>query len=62
MEQAIACLHCGANEMIRSDSDRLPHGHWPAWEHGLQDFACPSCGMEGSVWATEPRVVVEVSA
>ena len=58
-EQAIACLTCGANELIRSDSERLPPNKWPAWEPGPQDFACPACGGD-SIWATEPREVTEV--
>lgn len=54
-EQAIACLECGASELIRDDSPRLPPDHWPAWEPGPQDFACPECGKEGVIWATDPR-------
>jgi hypothetical protein len=55
-EQAIACLKCGASELIREDSPRLPEGQWPAWEPGPQGFLCPNC-REGPVWATEPREV-----
>jgi predicted RNA-binding Zn-ribbon protein involved in translation (DUF1610 family) len=55
-EQAIACLKCGAAELIREDSPRLPSGKWPAWEPGPQDFACPKCG-DGPIWAAEPREV-----
>ena len=55
-EQAIACLKCGASELIYSDSKRLPPGKWPAWEPGPQEFACPKFG-EGPIWATEPRWV-----
>lgn len=55
-EQAIACLHCGASELIRQDSTRLPAGQWPAWVAGLQEeMVCPQCGDFGSIWATEPR-------
>ncbi len=57
-EQAIACLACGASELIRSDSPRLPAGKWPAWEKMLQAFPCPKCG-DPNVWATEPREVAE---
>ncbi len=53
-EQAIACLSCGASELITQDSERLPPGKWPAWEPMLQEFPCPKCG-EVKVWATEPR-------
>lgn len=53
-EQGIACLACGASELILQNSERFPVGKWPAWEPGLQPFACPDCG-EVMVWATEPR-------
>ena len=56
-EQAIACTSCGAAELIRQDSERLPSGKWPAWEPGLQPFECPACG-DVAVWATEPREAV----
>lgn len=57
-EQAIACLKCGAGELIREDSDRLPPGKWPAWDPGPQEFGCPACG-EGPIWATEVRESVD---
>lgn len=58
MEQAIACLKCGASELIREGSERLPPNHWPAWAPGPQRFACPTCGG-GPIWATEPREAQE---
>lgn len=58
-EQAIACLKCGAAEAIREDSDRLPHGHWPAWEPGPQKFPCPACGESNMIWAAAPRDIEE---
>lgn len=58
MEQAIACLECGASELIREDSPRLELSDgswkWPAWEPGPQEFPCPKCGGQ-TIWATEPR-------
>ena len=56
--QAIACLSCGTAELIREDSERLTAGKWPAWEPGPQAFPCPYCGEE-SIWAAEPREVIE---
>lgn len=53
-EQAIVCLACGAAELIRQDSERLPDLKWPAWEPGPQEFTCPACGG-GPIWAAEPR-------
>ena len=53
-EQGIACLSCGAAELIVQGSDRLPAGKWPAWEPGVQAFGCPKCG-EHACWAAEPR-------
>jgi ribosomal protein S27AE len=53
-EQGIVCLKCGASELIREDSERLPLGKWPAWKPGPQEFGCPKCGAD-IVWATEPR-------
>ncbi len=61
-EQAIACLSCGAAELIREDSPRLPGGHWPAWEPGVAPFPCPNCDKEGEVWVAEPRMSEEAEA
>lgn len=56
-EQGIACLSCGAAELIQEDSPRLKEtGKWPAWESGPQEFDCPKCGG-GPIWAAEPRMV-----
>jgi hypothetical protein len=50
-EQAIACLTCGASDVVRSDDERAVQ--WPAWEPGPHFAFCPKCG--GTAWATEPR-------
>lgn len=65
-EQSVACLSCGAAELIRDDSPRLVTAEtgarkWPAWEPMLQPFPCPGCGAE-MVWATEPREAEEATA
>jgi hypothetical protein len=54
-EQAIACLDCGAADLVRSDDARAVQ--WPAWEPGPLFESCPRCG--GTAWATEPRDVDE---
>ncbi len=52
-EQAIACLTCGAADLVKSDDQRAVQ--WPAWEPGPHEDFCPVCG--GTAWATEPRTV-----
>lgn len=52
-EQAIACVECGAADLVRSDEERAVR--WPAWEPGPHAGFCPRCG--GMAWAAEPRVM-----
>jgi hypothetical protein len=52
-EQAIACLTCGAADLVRSNDPRAVR--WPAWAPGPHEDFCPRCG--GTAWAAEPRDV-----
>lgn len=57
-EQAIACLSCGAADIVRSDDERA--AQWPAWEPGPHFDFCPACG--GTAWAAEPRTAETAGA